>query len=455
MKRSAIVLLILFFSFQTYAQHKVEGTIAGYLHEKLVLLEYFGDKHTFCDSTRTDGNGWFSFSLAEGAPSGLYSLAIGKRPLFNFIFNQDDVTLKFDPGKSNVPEFIYSAENLIYYDYLARMDQYAQKSGLLLDILQYYPSRDTFYTYTALHFQRLQASLRIYTDRILSEYPGTLAAHIVRSDRPVMVLADTDWSNYLAFNRAHYLDGTDFTDTLLINTNVFTAKAIDYLGFYTVGGQNKELQEESFIRAVDTILHRAMDNGRVYDFLMQYLIEGFEMYGFDRVITHIAETYEPAGACVNEDRKSELQKRMENLRRLAPGKLAPDITFNEGQGTAMKLSDLDSDLVVVLFWASWCPHCNAMIPELKALYEEPANNGFELVAISLDTSATDYGSALAAFGTRWINHADLRGWDSKPAVDYSIYATPTMFLLDRDRKILARPASVRELRYEIEKVRGR
>ena len=125
-----------------------------------------------------------------------------------------------------------------------------------------------------------------------------------------------------------------------------------------------------------------MDNGKVYDFLMKYLIDGFEMYGFDRVISHIAANYEPANTCVNEERKSELEKRVENLRKLAVGNTAPDIVIERPDGTNFRLADIDTDLQVILFWASWCPHCNAMIPGLKELYEDNGLPEFEILAIS-------------------------------------------------------------------------
>ena len=440
-------------SLNSLAQFKVEGTISGYLNKNLILLEYFGDKHIFIDSTGTDDSGWFSFELSNAAPAGLYSLAIGSSPLFNFIFNTENIILKFEPDGFSPPEFIQSIENLIYYDYLAQSAQYDQKAGMLIDILQYYPKTDSFYFFTGKHFENLQTAHREYTDRIIQDYPATLVSHIVRSDRPVMIPKEMNWDDYLSFNQSHYFDDVDFGDTSLINTNVFTAKAIDYLGFYSINSQNKELQEQVFIRAVDTVLLKAMENGKVYDFLMQYLIEGFEMYGFDRVISHIAENYEPSSTCVNEDRKSELQKRMENLRKLAIGNIAPDIVIENAQGEKMNLAGIDSELTVILFWASWCPHCKQMIPGLKRLYQEGDVPDFEILAISIDTSATDYTQAIAVQETAWINYAELNGWDSKAVVDYSIYATPTMFILDRNRKILGRPVSVSDLRYELEKLK--
>ncbi|MDT8393565.1 MAG: redoxin domain-containing protein [Bacteroidales bacterium] len=427
------------------SQYKIEGTIIHYSGQKLTLLEYFGDSHNFADSTTTDENGRFAFELDATGQPGLYSIALGNRPVFNLIFNYENIVLKYDAGAYQLPEFIFSVENLIYYDYLVRSDRFAQKTGLLAEILQYYPEKDSFYRTTLEHYQELQDEFRNYTNRIIEEHPDMLVAHIIKSDRPVKVPEDLDWENYLAFNRAHYLDETDFTDTLLINTNVLTARAIDYLAFYSGKNISKEIQEQLFMQAVDTILFKAMDNGKVYDFLMQYMIEGFEMYGFEKVLSHIAENYEPANTCVNEDRKSELQKRVENLRRLAVGMQAPEIAIEDASGKKFSISQLESKHILILFWSGSCPHCNAMMPGLKKLYKDPSTD-FEVIAISLDTSAADYNQALAEHALPWINYTDLKGWNSKPAIDYSIYATPSMFLLDSDRIILARPTSVYELK---------
>lgn len=444
-------LSLLILGFSGFPQNTIEGTIHGYPHENLILLEYFGDDHRFADSVRTDGNGWFSFEMPPSAKAGLYSLAIGTTPLFNIIFNHEDIRLKFDLQAFSMPEFIESGENLIYYDYLFRSDNYYRKSDLLVDMLLAYPERGDYWEATRVQFYKLQKEHREYTDRLLQEYPNTFVAHIVRSDRPVEIPPDFAWDDYLLFMRKHYLEETDFSDSLLLNTNVLTGKTIDYLGFYSGENIDKEQQERLFIQAVDTILNKAMDNAAVFDYLMQYLIDGFEMYGFDRVISHIAGNYEPASSCVNEERKSELQKRVENLREMAVGKTAPDIIIPGPDGEDFRFEDIDSERTLVVFWASWCPHCTAMIPDLIDLYNDPTIPGFEVLAISLDTSATDYNRAQAEFSMPWINYAELNGWNSKAAIDYNIYATPSMFLLDRKRTILARPVNIYDIKKAIVK----
>lgn len=446
MRKIVTIFLICCFITPLFAQHKFEGTMNGYPHGTLVLLSFFGDKHRFADSLSTDGNGWFSFEIGEDTPSGLYSLAIGNTPAFNIIINNtEDVVVKFDVTQAGLPEFIFSIENLIYYDFLVQADQYKQKRELLINMLRYYPVSDSFYVQTYTHFIAEQKSFTDYCNRILEEYPQLYVSHIVGSDQPMTIPEGFDWNDFHAYSQSHFLDPVNFGDTSLINTNVLTSKAIDYLGYYTTNTGNKEMQEHLFTQAVDTILNKAMANGKVYDFLMQYLIEGFEMYGFDNVITHIAENYEPSSTCVNEERKSELQKRVENLRELAIGKAAPDIVIEDISGNKTNLKDIDDEYLLVFFWASWCPHCSSMVPDIKQMYDSPELPDFEVLAISIDTSATDYSQALAEHATEWMNYSELNGWDSKAAVDYSIYATPTMFLLDRQRNIIARPVTPADL----------
>ena len=75
----------------------------------------------------------------------------------------------------------------------------------------------------------------------------------------------------------------------------------------------------------------------------------------------------------------------------------------------------------------------------------------QIMAISLDTDKEEWMAALQEGEYTWINASELKGWDSQVAIDYNIYATPTMFLLDRDKKILAKPITLKELKQALYK----
>jgi hypothetical protein len=71
------------------------------------------------------------------------------------------------------------------------------------------------------------------------------------------------------------------------------------------------------------------------------------------------------------------------------------------------------------------------------------------MTVSIDTSRNEWVTFIREQKLNWLNGSDLKGFNSEPADEYNIFATPTMFLLDRDKKILAKPISYRELEQDL------
>jgi thioredoxin-related protein len=86
-----------------------------------------------------------------------------------------------------------------------------------------------------------------------------------------------------------------------------------------------------------------------------------------------------------------------------------------------------------------------MMPRLKELYNSQETRSFEIMAVSIDTSKTAWTKFIKEEKLNWINVSDLKGYYGKSADEYNVYATPTIFLLDREKKILAKPVTLMEL----------
>ena len=173
----------------------------------------------------------------------------------------------------------------------------------------------------------------------------------------------------------------------------------------------------------------------------------------EKVLNYISENFVIPGSCENEERKSQLQNRLEAFKKLAVGKIAPDISIPDTNGSNVNFSDIPEDYTLVFFWASWCPHCTSMFPSLSKLYEEQKSKRWEVLAVSIDSDREAWLDELRKNDFKWINTSEVKGWNSKIANDYNIYATPTMFLLDKDRKIIAKPLTVRELVEDLKKIK--
>ena len=85
------------------------------------------------------------------------------------------------------------------------------------------------------------------------------------------------------------------------------------------------------------------------------------------------------------------------------------------------------------------------MPKLKTWYDKQKEKKLEVIAVSLDTSRNDWASFVKKEKLNWINVSELKGYLGKAEDEYNVYATPTMYLLDREKKIIAKPITWREL----------
>ena len=119
----------------------------------------------------------------------------------------------------------------------------------------------------------------------------------------------------------------------------------------------------------------------------------------------------------------------------------PDYTFtaNVTNANAKKLSAVKADKKVVLFWASTCPHCLSELPIILENYKKLKQKSIEVVAFALDTDMKLYKEKTAPLP--WINDTELKGWQSSYAETYNVHATPTYYVLDKNNKIIEKPAN--------------
>ena len=132
---------------------------------------------------------------------------------------------------------------------------------------------------------------------------------------------------------------------------------------------------------------------------------------------------------------NKLANTMEKYRSLKVGNTAPDIQLSNG-----KLSDIKKPVLLV-FGASWCPHCKDEAIELLKYYDAwKTSKQVEVVYISIDTDEAAYKTAYQ--NAPWQQFCDYKGWETQAAKDYFVNATPTYILLDKDLKILEHPSSL-------------
>jgi thiol-disulfide isomerase/thioredoxin len=146
---------------------------------------------------------------------------------------------------------------------------------------------------------------------------------------------------------------------------------------------------------------------------------------------------------------------LRRTRLVTGGRGAPGFTAERYGGGTLSLSDLRGKVVLLDFWATWCPPCVQEMPELFKLSGEYADKGVVLVAanrIATDSKAA-VGVFLAQSGLRPSDNARVVFAGEELLDAYRIEALPTVYVIDRQGNILDAHqglASERELRGFIE-----
>ncbi|MBC7222471.1 redoxin domain-containing protein [Candidatus Bipolaricaulota bacterium] len=140
---------------------------------------------------------------------------------------------------------------------------------------------------------------------------------------------------------------------------------------------------------------------------------------------------------------------------LIPGSPAPDFSFRDFlSGRELSLGNFRGKVVLLDFWATWCPPCMASLPGLKEIYEEFHAQGFEIVGVSLDESAEDLRRVLSERGISWPVAFEGKRWDNSVAALYRVYQIPTSYLLDKNGMIRYRDLEGEELRRAVAELLG-
>ena len=98
-------------------------------------------------------------------------------------------------------------------------------------------------------------------------------------------------------------------------------------------------------------------------------------------------------------------------------------------GEMLRLEDLRGQVVMVDFWASWCPPCRAEAPVLAQVYREYRDKGVEFVGITIWDTEKDAQAYIQQFGIAYPNGLDAQG---RIAIDYGVTGIPEKYFISRD-----------------------
>lgn len=438
--KSALIAVLLLQGGIAFAQYPISVEVKSMATSKAYLYEYVGVKTRMVDSVQVAAGGRFQFVLPPSAHPGMYRIVVGPNQYWDFVFNREGLQMKthfqaildsLDVGNS--------LENRLLKRYMGHYLDISRKSELLQQLLQVYDQNDTFYGQVVNEIRRVNSSDPGQVAReIITNYPETYTARFLKIETGPRIPTDVPREKELEYVLEHFFDEVDFTDTTMVYNPALLGK-VRLLFFQIIPEAYPPVEvEEAMKKSLDRLMSLSAVNDVFFEHILDDVTEWAERSEFEEFFAYLTEFYLSGEACKDDERAAELEEILEAIKKTKIGIQAPEIVLPLDDGPVI-LSEIKSPYVLIVFWASWCPQCEKTLPQLKDIYAQYHEKGFEIVSISLDNDEEAYQQALRMGAYPWINYSELKGWNCSIAYDYGIRATPTMILLDRSRKIIAKP----------------
>lgn len=441
------LLICCFFAFSmnlvAQKEYLIEVNIKGYSDSTVLLTSYFGKKIKLVDTAMIQKKGKFLFEGEKKLPGGIYMvISENKEKLFEFIVSDDQsFILSTDTidyaGNMKVSG---SKENKIFYNYLKFNEEQYKKSkaiSAIIDSLEENEQDISEYKEQLINMNSETISRKI---EIINDNQGLFVASLLNAmrdiDIPDSVTNSSDSSMSYKYYKAHYWDYIDLSDSCLLRSPVYMRKVEQYFDQVVV------FHPDSVISAIDLVISKARPNNEVVGYLVWYYISEYQnpkFMGFDKVMVHLVDEYfsKEDIAGTTESIRTSLQERADKLRPNLIGGDAPDMMLVDTLGHLRSFNELTNDYVVIFFWDFDCGICGKEIKVLKELHEHDSLD-IAIYSVNVNGDIDKWKKSIITKGVPGLNVNGTRSATKDFHDLYDIYGTPVVYLLDKDKKIVAK-----------------
>ena len=447
--------LLFFVASIAQAQYTIKGTMTPppTKQERIILYKMEGAKQRYKANATAEVStvmisgdkqdiSSFTFALEKDAPSGVYRITYTNRGngFVDFIFNKENVEFIFNsqsPEESVV--FSASRENKVFAEYL-NLYGAAQSE---LDALQvkYVENQDKA---IKKEYKTKFKEVEKIQDTYENKSEGMFVHHLIKANKRENASSIIDnTEEYLKFTVKNFFENIDFESKELYNTSVLIDRINDYV-FYLNYSDDAETQRGLQKGAIEKVMDVVSDKGFKKE-ILEYLISVFTDKRDGELVDYIIEDYYDKLPDMLID--DEFKNKKLALLTATVGRTAPDFSWTENGGE-MKLSSLnDADKYLLVFWSTGCSHCVREVPDLHKFMQAHKN-------VSVVSFGIEYGSNVA-----WKEFVkNLPGWhhamgthpenkfENEIVQQYNLLATPSYFVLDKDKKIIAMPNQFEDIK---------
>ncbi|MCL3782540.1 TlpA family protein disulfide reductase [Prolixibacteraceae bacterium JC049] len=430
------------------AQNKIDVFFPERADSISILARHFDGKLLVADTLEFDSKG--KVSITKPLSPGLYALIHPKRKQYDFLIGNDqNMKLSIKNRQLNIEN---SEEGKAFQYYLMFLRKQQVEKGKLIRSLKQQKGVNK----QSVHGQidSLDHSIRQLWDELESKHPNSMLSTFIDLSRELKIpksnksISDSlKWINNYHYMTQNFWSHINLKDERILNTPLLKNK-LDIF-FNKVIIQVPDTMTKEAFRLLDAC------GSKTFPYISNYLMNNAlntKFMGMEAAFVAIAEKYfigqkTWADSATMYKIKQQVALNKPNLL----GNKAPNLKLKTPENEFRSLYDVNASFTILLFWETSCGHCKTEIPKLLKLWNTQKEKGIKIFAVYTQDKKkvwTDYIFDKKIF--EWINVYDEDRLSPFRQL-YNIYSTPTIYLLDKNKKIIAKRMSVDNLEKILER----
>ena len=429
------------------------------------LTYYMGNNFNIADSAAVGNNGTAIFKGKTNLAPGIYAIFFpGKQLRIEFLIDKEQVISITADTSDLVNKTVVtgSKANILYTEY---QKVAAEKGALIQQELMAYKTSPSAKD-SALHeknYTFYTKELNDYREGVIKNQSASMMAALLSAMKEpvypskVPVTKQDSINNYNEYKK-HYWDGISFMDDRIIRTPFFLKKLERYY---------REVispEPDSIIKDIDYKLLLARSSPEMYKFLLNWLTDEYinpKYMGQDAVFVHLFDKYHSKGltSWLNEKQMESINRRAYMLMANLIGEKAANLEMLDTSDKPVDLYSVKADYTVVCFWDPNCGHCKQEVPRLDSFYQASwQKHNLKIFAVLTPENKEDVktewvkfikdnniGEWTNAYKTKIMEDADYAAQKPSFRQLYDITMTPTIYLLDKEKRIIAKKLTLEQL----------
>ena len=444
--------------------YNIKVNVKPFKKQYIYLGYHYGKKKALADSALLDDNSAGVFKGAKSLGGGIYFIVSpSKQILFELLIDkQQNFSIVADTANlPNSIKFTGSSDNTLFQAYTLRLNKMGREIASLQQATAQHPDQAQK---NQVRIQKLNQEIITYRDSLEKTNPNTFLSALFRAMKePVIPPAPKhpkgkyDTAYAFQYFKSNYWNGVSFTDDRLTRTPIFEPRLDKYYRDLVAP------DPDSINREVDYMLLMSRTNPDMFKYLMVYFVQKYinpEYMGQDAVFVHIFEKYINTGQAefFTEQYKKIMSDRAYSLMANLIGNPAANLDMVDSTGKPVQLYDVKADFTVICFWDPTCSHCKEVVPKVDSFFKAKWKaEGVKMFGVMVDGGKEAW--------LKFIKENNLKDWihvyqtdaqrdeDSKANRPnyrqlYDVYQTPVLYLLDKDKRIVAKKLN----QYQVDEV---